>query len=135
LNFTLQKSILVVEDETIIALNTQSQVRRFGYDVPESASTGKEAVELALKIKPDLILMDIQLSGEIDGIVAAEKILKYLDVPIIYITAYADKLTVQRAKKTLPYCYMIKPYTESELHANIEMALFKHKKERKGGKK
>ena len=135
MNFTLQKSILVVEDETIIGLSAQSKLRRFGYDVPETASTGEEAVELALKTKPDLVLMDIQLSGEIDGIEAAEKILKTLDVPIIYITAHADEMTMQRAKRTLPYCYMIKPYTESELHANIEMALYKHMSEQKDRKK
>lgn len=130
MNFTLQKSILVVEDETIIALSAQSKLRRFGYNVPETASTGEEAIELAFKIKPDLVLIDILLSGKIDGIEAAEKILKYMDVPIIYITAYADEWTMQRAKRTLPYCYMIKPFTESELCTNIKMALYKHMRER-----
>ncbi len=135
MNFLLHKNILIVEDENIIALSTQSKLRRSGYDVPKTASTGEQAVELALKIKPSLILMDIQLSGKIDGIEAAERILKYLDIPIIYITAYADKLTMQRAKRTLPYCYIIKPYTETELLANIELALYKHEYERKTKKK
>ncbi len=126
---------MIVEDDNIIALNVQNKLANHGYEVLVPVSTGEQAVEMAIDKKPDLILMDIHLSGKIDGVDAVKKILEFMDIPIIYITANNDRLIKQRAKETMPYSYMVKPYTEKELMANIEMALFNHKYESKIKKK
>ena len=135
INFTLPNSILIVEDNNIISLSVQSKLIRFGYEVLIPVSTGEQAVEMAIDKKPDLILMDIHLSGKIDGIEAAKRILKFLDIPIVFITAYTDKLITHRVKEILAYSFMAKPFTEKELLTNIEMALYKHKRKRRGEKK
>ena len=119
-------SILIVEDEAIIASVIAAALRKFEYDVIDILNTGEAAVSQALKKKPDLILMDIRLQGAVDGIAAAEQIQKKLDIPIIYLTAYADEPTLERAKKTRPYGYIPKPFQEIELKTTIEMALYKH---------
>src|SRR5882724_7296916 len=121
--------ILVVEDETIIAMDIQSRLRHLGFDA-EIAATGEEAVSKALDEPPDLILMDIVLPGTIDGIEAAEEIRKRFDIPVIYLTAYSDARTLERAKLTGPYGYLLKPLKDRDLHATIEMATYKHKMER-----
>src|SRR5690606_13961391 len=100
-----------------------------GYEIPGIASSGAEAIELATTLFPDLVLMDIVLKGDLDGIEAAEAIRKVNRVPIIYVTAYTDDKTLQRAKITEPFAYIVKPFSERELHANIEMALYRHKME------
>ncbi|MDD5206358.1 MAG: PAS domain-containing protein [Desulfobacterales bacterium] len=123
--------ILVVEDEGIEALDLQHRLTSLGYTVLDAASTGEEAVGMAEDTCPDLVLMDIMLSGEIDGVTAAEQIRTRLDIPIIYLTAYADEATLQRAKITEPYGYIVKPFRERELHITIDMALYKHKMERR----
>jgi PAS domain S-box-containing protein len=123
-------NILVVEDEAIVAKDLQNRLKKFGYSVSAIASSGQEAINNALEIKPDLILMDVKLKGLMDGIGAAEEIHKFLDVPIIYLTAYADEKTLERAKITDPFGYLLKPFKERELQTNIEIALTKHRLEK-----
>ena len=120
-----QKSILIVEDEQIAALDLQETLQSLGYQVTGTASTGEQAVAMTDTEVPDLILMDIHLAGEMSGIEAAEKILAHHSVPIIYLTAYADPELVERAKKTRPYGYIIKPYDERGIRTEIEIALYK----------
>ncbi len=123
--------ILIVEDEGILALDVQQRLTSLGYPLPDIASTGAEAIRKAADGRPDLILMDIMLPGEIDGVTAADRIHARFDIPVIYITAYADEDTLHRAKITEPYGYIIKPFKERELHIAIDMALYKSKMERK----
>jgi PAS domain S-box-containing protein len=123
--------ILIVEDEGIEALDMQHRLESLGYTVSDIVSTGEEAVKKAGETRPDLILMDIMLQGEIDGVTAAEQIHARYDIPFIYLTAYADENTLQRAKITAPHGYIVKPFQERELHITIDMALYKHKMERK----
>ncbi len=119
-------TILVVEDEALIAANLVRTLSSLGYEVLEPVATGEDAL-LAVKIKkPDLVLMDIQLIGEMNGIETAEKIRAVADIPVVYLTAYADDLRLKQAKLTDPYGYLIKPVHSRELHATIEMALYKH---------
>ncbi|GAA6621999.1 response regulator [Scytonema sp. NUACC26] len=123
-------TILVVEDEGIVAKDLQKRLLKLSYHVPAIAASGEEAIQIAETISPDLILMDIRLKGNIDGIEAAKEIQSHFDVPIIYLTAYADDNTLERARLTEPFGYVLKPFKEKELHATIEIALSKHKKER-----
>ncbi len=118
-------NILIVEDEGILAMELKDKLEKLGYSVPATASTGAEAVEFATKHRPDLILMDIVLKGDMDGIETANKIRSNLKVPIIYLTAYADDETVKRAKITEPFGYLVKPYNDKELQIAIEMALYR----------
>ncbi|MCC5629300.1 PAS domain S-box protein [Nostoc sphaeroides CHAB 2801] len=122
--------ILVVEDEAIVGKDLQYRLIKFGYTVPVIASSGEEAINKAIEISPDLVLMDIKLKGSMDGIEAAEEIYKRLDIPVIYLTAYADEKTLERAKITEPFAYLIKPFKERELQTNIEITLIKHGLER-----
>jgi 1,2-diacylglycerol 3-beta-glucosyltransferase len=122
--------ILVVEDESITALDLKSKLENLGYFVPAINSTGEQAIKTAAQIHPDLVLMDIVLKGETDGIKAAEKI-QTLNIPVIYLTAYSDQQTINRIKKQPSYGYIIKPYNEKELQTNIDMAIQKHKQEEK----
>lgn len=122
-------NILVVEDESIVSKDIQQILKKLGYNVVGAASTGELAVELAQEKQPDLILMDIMLKGEMSGIDAATQIKEKLNIPIIYLTAYADESTLSKAKITEPFGYILKPFKEIDLHTSIEMALFKHKKE------
>ncbi|OUL36218.1 hybrid sensor histidine kinase/response regulator [Nostoc sp. T09] len=122
--------ILVVEDEAIVAKDLRNRLTRFGYMVPGVASSGQDAINKALEFCPDLVLMDIRLKGEMDGVEAAQEIHKHLDIPIIYLTAYADDNTLERAKVTEPFGYLLKPFKERELQTNIEIALTKHRLEK-----
>ena len=119
--------VLVVEDEGIVATVIQDTLTNLGYDVPEAVFTGEEAVQKAEMLRPDLVLMDIGLKGAMDGIQAAEEIHERFNIPIIYLTAYADQKTLQRAKISEPFGYILKPFEERELHTNIEIALYKYK--------
>lgn len=101
------------------------------YDVPEIAATGKDAIQKALEVKPDIILMDIVLKGDIDGIETAARINDLFDIPVIFVTAYSDNETLQRAKKTVPYGYITKPFEDRELNSMIEISLYKHEVEKK----
>ncbi|MFA4876011.1 MAG: response regulator [Methanoregula sp.] len=123
-------AIFIVEDEAIVANDIKETLKSLGYTVPGIAKSGELALEKVPGIMPDLILMDIHLAGKMDGIEAAGKINVLYDIPVIYLTAYADKTLLDRAKVTEPYGYVIKPYDERELHSVIEMALYKHKIER-----
>jgi diguanylate cyclase (GGDEF)-like protein/PAS domain S-box-containing protein len=121
------ETILVVEDEGIIALNLQRILTRFGFRVPETVETGQDALRVVEENPPDLVLMDIQLRGEIDGIEAARRIRSRYDLPIVYLTAFAEDVRLVQARQTEPYGYLIKPVQDRELRAAIEMALFKHR--------
>jgi PAS domain S-box-containing protein len=119
--------ILVVEDEAIVAHDLKNSVESLGYEVPAIVASGEEAVQKALELSPDLVLMDIMLNGEMDGIEAAGRIRQKIDLPVIYLTAYADEDTLGRAKATTPFGYIIKPFDERGLQVGIEVALYKHK--------
>jgi PAS domain S-box-containing protein len=123
--------ILVVEDDNIVVMELEDSLQSLGYAVSDVASYGKEAVEKAAERRPDLVLMDIRLKGNVNGIDAAQEIRERFDIPVVYLTAYSDEDTLQRAKITEPYGYIIKPFEERELHSVIEMALYKHSMERK----
>ncbi|MGB9936362.1 MAG: response regulator [Methanobacterium sp.] len=131
-------NILVVEDERITAEDIKDGLKSLGYKVPAVVHSGEDAVEKAGELQPDLVLMDIMLEGEMDGIEAAEQIKRHYDIPVIYLTAYSDKKTLERAKRTEPSGYVLKepsgfihkPFQESELHSIIEITLYRHKMER-----
>ncbi|MFS0516634.1 ATP-binding protein [Nostoc sp. UIC 10607] len=125
-----QARILVVEDEVIVARTIASQLSQLGYIVTGTASSGKVAIAKASETQPELVLMDIILKGEMDGIATASKIREQLDVPIIYLTAYGDDHTLERAKVTQPFGYIVKPFTTKDLRIAIEIALLKHQLER-----
>lgn len=124
------KNILVVEDESIVSKDIQMSLKKLGYNICGASVTGEDAVNKAKETSPDLILMDIMLKGKLNGIEAAHIIKEEIDVPIIYLTAYADESTLSKAKITEPYGYIIKPFEEIDLHTSIEMALYKHSKEK-----
>ncbi|MBD1877396.1 ATP-binding protein [Coleofasciculus sp. FACHB-T130] len=121
-----KEKILVVEDERIVAKDIVKSLQRLGYNVVASVASGEEAIQKVLEIQPDLVLMDIMLKGQLDGIETTEKIHKNFDIPVIYLTAYADKKTLERAKITDPFGYIIKPFDERDLHTTIEIALRRH---------
>jgi PAS domain S-box-containing protein len=123
--------ILIVEDEAIVAEDLAQKLNRLGYEVQGITATGEDAVMLARDEPPDLVLMDIRLQGRMDGVEAARAIRSECDLPIIYLTAHSDRATLQRAKMTEPFGYILKPFEELELHTHIEMALYKHQTERK----
>ena len=123
-------NILVVEDESIVAKDIQVCVRKLGYNVIGICSTGESAVEKALDERPDLIMMDIMLKGEMSGIQAAAAIRKDHDIPVIFLTAYTERDTVDKDKETEPYGYIIKPFKEIDIQTAIEIALYKHSKEK-----
>lgn len=118
--------ILVVEDEGIVALDIQSKLESMGYSVPAIASTAEDAISLAATHKPDLILMDIQLGGPMDGVDAARRIHADQGTPVVYLTAYSDEHTLERAKSAQPFGYLLKPFEERELYTTVEVALYKH---------
>lgn len=126
-----QLNVLIVEDEVIVAENLSSKLEYLGYTVAGIAVTGNEAVEMALKHRPQLILMDINLRGEFDGIQATEAIVKHHDIPVIYLTAHSDPNTLARAKISKPYGYVLKPFEDRDLATQIELALYKHESDRK----
>ncbi|BCL37466.1 ATP-binding protein [Nostoc sp. MS1] len=125
-----QVKILVVEDEVIVARTIASQLNQLGYTVVGTASSGRVAIAKALETKPDLVFMDIILKGEMDGITTASYIREHLDIPVIFLTAYGDDNTLQRAKLTQPFGYIVKPFTSKDLRIAVEIALLKHRLER-----
>ncbi|NJN46512.1 MAG: response regulator [Candidatus Competibacteraceae bacterium] len=122
--------VMVVEDESLVALTLRKKLEKLGYEVAAIFSSGEEAVEQVETIHPDAILMDIMLAGQIDGVTAAERILNHYKVPIIYLTAYSDESTMNRAKHTVPQGYLIKPFEGPELRSALEMALYRHRMEK-----
>ena len=122
-------NILVVEDEPIVALDLQQRLTKMGYDVPTVVRSGEDAIEAAAVTRPDLVLMDISLEGDMDGVAAAEHLRVGQRVPVVYLTAYSNDATLDRAKVTEPYGYLLKPFEERELQTTIEIALYKHRAE------
>jgi PAS domain S-box-containing protein len=127
----LERRILLVEDEALIAMDLERRLERLGYSVTSIAKTADEAVRLAASHMPDLILMDIHLSGKRDGIEAAEEIRKILDIPVVFLTAHNDNDTVERARATGPFGYITKPFDKANLRIHIEIAISKHRTEKK----
>jgi CRP-like cAMP-binding protein len=115
--------VLIAEDEALVALDIAHELESAGYMVVGQVSTGKAAVEKAIELKPDVVLLDITMPGEIDGIQAAEEIGRKVGSPVIFVTAHSDEATLQRAKLTRPSGYVMKPFEPNELRANIEIAL------------
>ncbi len=129
---TLNKAtIMIVEDEGVVALSLERSLENLGYSVCAVVSSGEDAIKKVEEKEPDLVLMDIMLAGEMDGIEVATELHSRFRTPVIYLTAYADKINLERAKLTEPFGYIIKPFEERELQSNIEMALYKHKMETK----
>lgn len=123
------EKILIVEDEGIAILHIKKALEGLGYTVAGIATSGDDAILKAMEMRPDLALMDIVLKGVVDGIDAAEKIRTLFNIPVIYLTAHADEGTLQRAKVTEPYGYIVKPFKERDLYIAIEFALYKSKME------
>ncbi len=119
--------ILVVEDEWVTAQDIKYSLEKLHYAVSATLATGEEAIQKAIELQPDLVLMDIILQGEIDGIEAAEQIYSHCHIPIVFLTAYSDSETLQRANATHPYGYLLKPFEERELNSTIQIALSRHK--------
>jgi signal transduction histidine kinase len=119
------KDILIVEDETIVALDMKMRLQSLGYGVLGVVDTGDAAIKFVEGVTPDLILMDIRIKGSTDGIETAQKIREKVEVPVIFVTAYTDEATLGRAKLVSPYGYIVKPFHERELRIGIELALYK----------
>jgi DNA-binding LytR/AlgR family response regulator len=120
-------NILVVEDESIVSKDIQNSLKKIGYHVIGACNNAQEAIDIAREQHPDVVLMDIMLKGNLTGIDAAEQI-KSLNIPVIFLTAYADEATLAKAKITEPYGYILKPFKEKDLNISIEMAIHRHKK-------
>jgi DNA-binding response OmpR family regulator len=117
---------LIVEDETLIAEELTERLERFGFLVIAAVDSAEEGIQIATTQHPDLVLMDVRLRGEKDGVQAAAEIRQQVDVPVIYLTAYSDRSTLDRAKDTDPYGYVVKPFHERELEVTIELAMHRH---------
>ncbi len=124
-------TILLVEDEAVVAFDVTQRLKMLGYPAPHVVPSGEKALEVAQEITPDIVLMDIMLAGELDGIDTATKLRAMHDIPIIYLTSFTDPSLLQRAQLTGPFGYVLKPCKDRELHICIEMALYKHATERK----
>ncbi len=125
-----RKRLLIVEDESIVAMALEQRLLDMGHEVVGVVDSGTEAIAAAVRTHPDLILMDIQLKEDMDGIEAARQIRSRLNIPVIYLTAHADETTISRAKITEPFGYITKPINDRDLRVNIEIALYKHQTER-----
>ncbi len=117
--------IMIVEDEAIVALEIEERLKKYGYEIVESVSTGEKSLEVLSRLKPALVLMDIRLKGSMNGIEAARQIIDEFSIPVIFITAYADEKTLEQAGAASPYGYLLKPLRGEELHASIQVALHK----------
>jgi adenylate cyclase len=125
----MKSKILIAEDETIIAADIKATLQKVGYNVCDIVTSGEKVLQLVEHDKPDIILMDISLKGNLDGIQTAEIISEKFDIPVVYLTALTDDETLKRARITEPFGYLLKPFDERNLHSTIEMALYKHKVE------
>jgi CheY-like chemotaxis protein len=123
--------ILVVEDEVIVAEDLRQGLEKLGYTVTGTVGNGAAALKMIAEDPPDLVLMDIQLNGEMDGIHTAGEIRTLMNVPVVYLTAHSDPGTLARAAKTEPFGFLLKPFEERELFSTIEIALYKHGAERR----
>jgi two-component system, cell cycle sensor histidine kinase and response regulator CckA len=122
--------ILIVEDEAIVAEDLSQKLRRLGYEVVGVTASGEASLASAREHRPDLVLMDIRLQGPMDGVEAARLLRREYDIPVFYLTAHSDSTTLQRAKLTEPFGYILKPYETRQLETQIEMALYKHQADR-----
>ncbi|MBK8394156.1 MAG: response regulator [Leptospiraceae bacterium] len=120
--------VMIVEDEALVGIDIQENLLNYGYQVVGISNSGESAVENAIKSKPEVILMDIHLSGKMNGIEAAHKIRQNLGIPIIYLTAFSDDRTLKKALETSPSGYLLKPFVPRELHTSIQTALNKEEK-------
>ena len=121
--------VFILEDENIVAKDIEQSLKKLGYDVVGVASSGEKVKELLKDgVKPEIFLMDIMIKGDMDGIEVAEYVKEKYNLPVIFLTAYADENTLSKAKITEPYGYILKPFKEIDLHTTIEMALYKHQK-------
>ena len=125
--------ILVVEDEAIVSADIEMKLDRLGYVVAAVATSGEVAIQKAREVRPNLALMDIRLDGSMDGIETAQALKDRFNIPVIYLTAYADQSTLDRAKLTQPHGYIAKPFDERDLQISIEMARYRHQVEREDG--
>ncbi len=123
--------VMIVEDEGVIVLALEAILKKEGYVVACIASRGQEALEIAANAQPDIVLMDVRLPGELDGIDTAKEMRSRLKIPVIFLTAHADEDTVQRAAETMPYGFIVKPVQPKELAAAIEVGLHRHRLENK----
>lgn len=121
--------ILVVEDEAIVVMSLEEDLTAMGQEVVGTAASGDEAIEKAMALRPDLVLMDIAMPGNKDGIDAADAIMSEIDVPVIFLTAHSDPKLIKRAKLIKPVGYIVKPYKDTELKVAIELALYKKGKD------
>ena len=124
------RRILIVEDQRLIAADLENTLKKLGYVVVGNVASGEDAISESDQVRPELVLMDVRLRGEMDGIHAAEVIRDRFNLPVVYLTAYADEETILRAKKTTPFGYLVKPFNERELRATIEIAFYTHQMER-----
>ena len=131
--FMAKKQIFIAEDDSFVAEDLRNRLESLDYTVSGATPNGLEAVDLAQSLRPDMVLMDIQLPGEIDGIEAAGQ-LRNLDVPVVYVTGYCEGPLLQRAKMTEPYGYILKPYQTRELETTIELGLYKHRADQERGR-
>ena len=115
--------VLIVEDEAIISMDLRYKLEALGYSVIAEIESGEEAVEAVSQLRPDVVLMDIGLSGEMDGIDAAAQIRNRFGVPVVYVTAYLGGATLDRAEMTEPSGYILKPFDDAKLRAVVEMAI------------
>lgn len=129
----LKVNILVVEDESIVSKDIQNTLTKLGYQVVGAASTGEKALSIVKSETPNIVLMDIMLKGDMNGIETAKNIKANHNIPVIFLTAYADEATLNKAKLAEPYGYIIKPFKEQDLQATIEMALYKFEKDQETG--
>ena len=123
--------IFIVEDEAIVAESLNDQLEGLGYIVTGNAPSGEEALRNIKNNLPNLVLMDIMLEGEMDGVETAQQIRELYGIPVIFLSAYSDSETLGRAKLTEPFGYLIKPYKERELHTTLEITLYKHRMEKR----
>jgi len=123
---TPEPRALIVEDEILIAEELRERLSRLGFSVIAAVDTAEEGIAIATSERPDLVLMDVRLKGEKDGVQAAKEIRQQVDVPIVFVTAYSDRLTVDRAKGTEHDAYILKPFQRSELQSTIEVAMKRH---------
>lgn len=123
-----KKKIIVVEDNILISIDIRTRLIQMDYDVVCVVNSGEDAVSKSLELKPDVIIMDIKLSGSMDGIEAARKIHEVFGIPVIFVSAYADEETIERANLVNPVCYIVKPFENVQLYTAIESALSDIKK-------
>ncbi|MFO0321041.1 MAG: LytTR family transcriptional regulator DNA-binding domain-containing protein [Bacteroidota bacterium] len=123
-------NVYIVEDESIVAKDIFNCLKKLGYNIAGTTNNSEDAIKEIFVLKPDIVLMDIMIKGSVSGIDVAEILRKEYNIPVIFLTAFADESTLSKAKITEPYGYILKPFKEVDLHSTIEMAIYKHKKDK-----